>query len=362
MDNSNFDSICKICKIGFNGVNHKKALNGHLKFCSAREEFMKMYFLTEENLENKLIECGSVSQFILKYPFKRSNTFFYKVFKEYNIDTSIKKASNSKQVKEKRIVTNLKKYGSEHNFCKDHPSRKKWEKRMLEEEGITNVFQRDSVKQKSKETMLSKYKVEHNSQHPKFKSDLNGFILRYGEKEGELLYVKTCFEKGKSLRLNYYIEKYGDEEGLLKYQERIKKSFFGVLNNRSVSQLSIKIAKVLNELNILYDEEFIIQENDMTRIYDFKIGNILIELNGDFWHANPEKYLSNDLLNFPGQEVKASFLWEKDKIKKELAEKKGYEVVYFWEKEINTNIGLSIIKEKLNKYAISENKKNKKDS
>ena len=73
------------------------------------------------------------------------------------------------------------------------------------------------------------------------------------------------------------------------------------------------------------------------KIFDFHIlnTNILIEVNGDFWHGNPRKYKENDILHHPFKSVVAKDLWEKDKKKKILAENKGYEIVYIWEDEIN---------------------------
>jgi len=70
--------------------------------------------------------------------------------------------------------------------------------------------------------------------------------------------------------------------------------------------------------------------------YDFFVEdfNLLIEVNGDFWHANPEKYLEEDLLNFPGEKVMAKTLWEKDAKKKKIALDKGFKIVYVWESEI----------------------------
>jgi hypothetical protein len=48
---------------------------------------------------------------------------FYKLFNELNIDISIKKSLNNEKVKQRIRKTNLKIYGAEHNFCKNHPSR-----------------------------------------------------------------------------------------------------------------------------------------------------------------------------------------------------------------------------------------------
>ena len=106
------------------------------------------------------------------------------IYKEFGIDTSISAANKSKVTQERRSKTNLKKYGSPRDFCKNHPSRKEWEDRLFKEEGITNVFQRESVKKQCIETMLKKYGVEHVAQSPEFIVTKEYCIKKYGEELG----------------------------------------------------------------------------------------------------------------------------------------------------------------------------------
>jgi predicted nucleic acid-binding Zn ribbon protein len=51
----------------------------------------------------------------------------------------------------------LKSCGTIHNFSKNSKSRKKFEKKLMEEEGIINPAQRNEVKEKIKETFRKKY-------------------------------------------------------------------------------------------------------------------------------------------------------------------------------------------------------------
>lgn len=64
--------------------------------------------------------------------------------------------------------------------------------------------------------------------------------------------------------------------------------------------------------------------------YDIKIGNLLIEVQGDMWHANPQKYKPDDLIfGKPAMDI-----WAKDERKKIVAEANGFTVVYIWENVI----------------------------
>lgn len=57
----------------------------------------------------------------------------------------------------------IKTCGSEHNFSKNSSSRKKWEKKLLEKEGITNVWQREEVKEKCKNSYFKNLGVDNPS-------------------------------------------------------------------------------------------------------------------------------------------------------------------------------------------------------
>jgi len=73
--------------------------------------------------------------------------------------------------------------------------------------------------------------------------------------------------------------------------------------------------------------------------YDFLIGDkFLLEVHGDYWHANPEIY-------GPGKRSlndRQIFKVEQDKSKKVFAEKYGYKIFYIWETEIN-NLDFTVI-------------------
>jgi len=158
--------------------------------------------------------------------------------------------------------TCLKIYGAENTFCKESSNRKKWEARLLKEEGITNVFQRESVKRKSIETLIAKYNVYNAGLLPKTGktfSKIHKLVVDYLTQNN----IKCIIEK-KLLRTN----------GRNKFS------------------------------NYYYS-------------YDISIGgtNKLIEVNGDFWHANPRIYSPSDRVICGSYRPLAKEVWEKDKEK-----------------------------------------------
>lgn len=66
--------------------------------------------------------------------------------------------------------------------------------------------------------------------------------------------------------------------------------------------------------------------------YDFgnKEKRVLIEINGDFWHGNPSIYST-----LSDRQIAAH---EKDRVKKEWVESKGFKVLSFWELDIRNRI------------------------
>ena len=74
---------------------------------------------------------------------------------------------NKKCAYELRKQSWRKTCGADHNFCKKSSSRKKWEEKLLNEEGIINVWQREKVKQKSKQTKKERYKNENYNNREK---------------------------------------------------------------------------------------------------------------------------------------------------------------------------------------------------
>lgn len=326
--------ICPYCSQDWTG---RKGFTRHTTRCKVKYDFIKTYNFTKESLDKELDKVGSILAFTKKYTAiykgELSDSIVRSIFSNFGIDTSIKRACNSEQSKKLRRETNLKRYGVPHNFCKNSESRKKWEARLFNEEGITNVFQRESVKQKIIQTVIEKY-GENGAAYNRGKANtLEYWVNKLGEKLGTERYKKICFEKGKSNRIEYYIEKYGEEQGRKIFEERIKRISCSC---ESISSLSHRVEKILVKNSIKFESEFPLSNNGTTRFYDFKIGSYLLELNGDYWHANPNIYKESDIIHYPnGLFLKAKQVWDKDIFKKQLGELYFYNVVYIWESDMN---------------------------
>jgi len=80
--------------------------------------------------------------------------------------------------------------------------------------------------------------------------------------------------------------------------------------------------------------------------------NIIIEVNGDYWHCNPVIWKENDI--HPFKKVSAKNIWEHDRKRKEHLQSLGYTVYEIWERDIVSGKDVfihSFIKEIINEQA-----------
>jgi very-short-patch-repair endonuclease len=107
----------------------------------------------------------------------------------------------------------------------------------------------------------------------------------------------------------------------------------GEIGNKKhyTSKLEEKFKIILELLNINHQQHF--YAKDIKAFYDFYLPeyNILIEVDGDFWHCHPDLFLN------PKYESQKYNL-ERDKEKNQWASENGYTLLRFWENDINNNI------------------------
>jgi DNA mismatch endonuclease, patch repair protein len=118
--------------------------------------------------------------------------------------------------------------------------------------------------------------------------------------------------------------------------------------------IEILMEKALKKHKIRYRSQF----RYGMGIMDFYLpeGNIALFIDGGVWHADPRSYKPTDTLFFnPNTSRKepltAADVWRKDKTHNDYLKSRGYNVVRFWEKEVESKIDLclEIIKKKIQK-------------
>lgn len=258
-------------------------------------------YLSRENLE-KYLQIYSANYIATKLFYPKFTTTAGTVIdraKLLGIAThTFSSARKLETVKTLVINTNLSRYGVK-NPSQDENVKNKKIKSALKKYGCINVFQAQEIKNKSKQTMLDKYGVEYVVQLPSFKPN-NGSISK-----------------------------------------KHKEIYNFLLKNNITCENEIKFPKYNKHYNRIYSPrgDICIQSK-----------KIVIEYNGDLWHANPSLYKKNDLIpTWEGNKL-AKDIWEKDKIKKKHIESFGYKVIYIWEKDYIENKD-NTLKELLNEIS-----------
>jgi very-short-patch-repair endonuclease len=102
-------------------------------------------------------------------------------------------------------------------------------------------------------------------------------------------------------------------------------------NRNHTSKLEKTFANILDLLDIKYQQFFYAKE--IKAFYDFFIPehNLIIEVDGDFWHCNPSKFPN------PKYTTQKRNL-QRDKIKTQWALDNDYKLLRFWEDDIKNNI------------------------
>lgn len=217
----------------------------------------------------------------------------------------------------------------------------KFKKTCQERYGVSNVSLIEDVKEQKRQTFIKNYGVDNIRKSDVFKKWYAQFMVntygkgslsnRYG---GINEYWKNiapdkkkyiCDKMHEGYRVYWSNLSQDEKEAIIQKRTRNLVAYY----NSSIEQL---VANALDCLGIYYSRQWWIRRKS----YDFCIKDtkIIIEVNGDYWHANPKKYLADDILNHHGVEYFAKDIWEKDIIKTNNALKYGYIVLTIWESDL----------------------------
>lgn len=223
----------------------------------------------------------------------------------------------------------------------------KWE-RYVNLQSVTNTFEYKREKYGWTEEDFKKFNVSRGV-------TLKNLIRKHGEEEGTRIfndYVEKQRVNGKTLE--YFIDKLGEKEGKIRFKKisigkakggfnsgstysKASQDFFNIIDKTLSKFYSTYYGSKNNEWIIYADEYFKCYSLD----YYIKELNVCIEFNGDYYHANPNKYHPDyEFPEFSKNNViiKARDLWEKDRIKTEfILKKRGIKTIVVWESDYYKN-------------------------
>lgn len=329
------DKECPFC-------NEKFSTYSHLTKCELNhfnENGIKTYFDLKlkvdcRNISEEYSSGNSLPELSKKYTLSISEVL--RILKIFNVQTRTVKESNDSKTVEKRKKTTIERFG------------------------VENPSQSEIVKERKRETFLRNYGVDNIFKLEGFPEMVCEIMMqRYGKKRlincESLRIARSKFTPEKyaaidTKRKNTCLDRYGVDdpsklpERRFQTSEMFKKWWNNVSdlkleemfgnNTKIISKPERIIWDILADNNIPFQSQRFVNK----RSYDIYIHGtgILIEVQGDYWHANPEIYKAEDIISYPNKiKTMAKDVWERDLIKKQNAESYGFSVIYVWESEIN---------------------------
>ena len=338
----------------------------------SNDEKIKLINLIKHLYLDELYNRASVAEKI------HSKQGFLKIiFKEYGIKKTkeqfkltmentcmkkygVKSTNQLESIKKKQQDTCFKHHGV-YSPLKLDTNRNK----LAYENGYDNVFQMPEIKDLIKKRNKERYGVEFSIQRPEIKEKVKQTnIKRYGYE---------CAMNAKTLSpewQNNYKEKYGVTWPAQRsdFKEKVSNTCqkkYGVkwycmspdcrLKAGAYSKINQRFANLLNENNINYEQEFNLDNYS----YDFKIENMLVEINPTYTHNSSQSAIfRNSTHQF--QKTNKNYHFEKSKF----AQNNGYFCIHIWDWD-NWNKIINLFKDKKIIYArnckIKEVKKKEAD-
>jgi len=190
-----------------------------------------------------------------------------------------------------RKATNLQRYGHENVLGYGTDKYKKRNETVQKKYGVSCVFKLEEVKQKSTATLLERYGVENPINLPNRVSNV-----------------------GRKSKAHQVVENW--------------------LRSANIAFESEKVDRSLRAYN-----------KDLQRWYqprpDLVLNNerIIIEIYGDMWHANPNKYKDSDQLVLWTGLTSAQSIRERNRIREQHLKDRGYLVICVWTSSIGRGRG-----------------------
>jgi very-short-patch-repair endonuclease len=189
-------------------------------------------------------------------------------------------------------------------------------KNFMSEEHKSKISKANSGKIVSKETSDKISKSSKGVSRNKGKQPMLGKKHSFSSKKQMSKKAKISFDKGERPKIA--------QKGVKRSFETIEKIFA----KRPMNKLEKFVSLILDEHNIKYNFQFFLKNKDgICKSYDFKIKdtNILLEIDGDYWHGGPgvEKHFSKV------EEIK-----QNDLFKDQLAKNNNFLLIRIWESDI----------------------------
>jgi hypothetical protein len=174
----------------------------------------------------------------------------------------------------------------------------------------SRATKRNKIKQE--ETNIKKYGVTN----PMKTESIKGKVFNTKQKKYGSGYFNNMDKYVKTM-----LERHGIKYGVIKAHEDF------------ISKPHKIVLEYLKELRLVCETSY-----EVGKFYtDIFVNGKIIEVYGDFWHANPLIYDAKDVVNYPNKPRIAENIWRIDEYRINYIKKFGYDVLVLWENDILKN-------------------------
>lgn len=258
------------------------------KTCNKEKDVNKRNFCENNNFDSLCSKCRTKKTSREKYGWESPNQFAAIKEKQHRSDIKRSKPFESGNNHKRRITSSME------ELCelRSNNAKKNWKNGRYDNSSV--AFSKASELRWKNPEYRKNQKTATQTPEAKRRKSENGKKL-WKEKRDIMLHA---LRKGLSCKLSK-IHK------LVK--ENLKLESKGFLSEQIVGDF------IVDELN--------------------KEKKIIIEINGDYVHANPRKYKEFDIIRLANSKYTAKEKWEYDKKRKEYLESLGYRVIIIWEED-----------------------------
>lgn len=222
----------------------------------------------------------------------------------------------------------------------------------------TSGFEKSTTHSQLKEVFKEKYGVDNPSKLPHVREKLSASIKRACERRRKEGTLSPSDETRKKLSIASK-KNWEDESYRIRVRQRMKESYLSNPAERQrrsqwmkekmkdpeytslvmsslkasgrISRLHQKIREELDLASMGFESEVVVGRYRVDEIHEE--ARLIVEINGDYVHANPSIYEEDEQIRLRGSSYLARDKWKSDRKKIETLKSIGYDVIVIWESD-----------------------------
>jgi len=197
------------------------------------------------------------------------------------------------------------------------------------------VYSTPEIREKRKERLKDRMKTSE------YRKTLSDSMKRYAQTpEGKMrLSNKPTTARMRLSNFQRWVEDFGIEEAVKRQLDWQSKNI--IPSSSKDTKPELLLADMLRISGLSFIKQF-----PLPRIYcDFYLPehNLIIEVDGDYWHANPDRFSQDDKIG--PKKVSAHLIWANDLKREEKIKSHGYKVMRIWASSLKTKTAQQLVED-----------------